>query len=213
LKLTKFSHACVRLEGDGGVIVLDPGGFTEDESVAGADAILITHEHPDHFMESRVRAAAADNPGLQVWTITSVATALTGLGSRLNVVGDGDRFSVAGFEVEAHGVWHEEIHPDIPRITNTGFLVDGRVFHPGDALTVPDKPIETLLLPVHAPWSRTADLIDWLREVKPTRTLAVHDAMLSAIGLGIVGGLLTDRGPGTGTTYRRLDPLEQTTEV
>jgi L-ascorbate metabolism protein UlaG (beta-lactamase superfamily) len=213
MKLTKFGHACVRIEGDGGTIVIDPGVFTEDSSVEIADALLITHQHPDHFFEDRIRTAAAANPGLAIWTIGAVAESLTGLGSQLHVIGDGDAFTAAGFEVEAHGTWHAEIHPDIPRITNTGFLIDGRLFHPGDALTVPDKPIETLMLPLHAPWSRTADLIDWLREVAPTRALAVHDAALSAIGVALVGGLLGDRGPGTGTTYSRLEPLQTTTDV
>jgi L-ascorbate metabolism protein UlaG (beta-lactamase superfamily) len=208
MRLTKFSHACIRLEGDDGTLVLDPGGFTEAASISGADAILITHEHPDHFQENRIREAAAANPGLQIWTIDSVAASLTGLGPALHVVGHGDTFTAAGFDVEAHGTWHHEIHRDIPRIHNTGFLIDDRVFHPGDALTVPDKPIETLMLPVHAPWSRTGDLIDWLRAVAPGRALAVHDAALSAIGIGMVGGLLGDRGPGIGTTYQRLEPLE-----
>jgi L-ascorbate metabolism protein UlaG (beta-lactamase superfamily) len=213
MKLTKFGHACVRLDGDGGRLVLDPGGFTEDAAIAGADAILITHEHPDHFLENRVRAAAAANPGLEVWTVAAVAESLIGLGDQLHVVGHGDTFTAAGFEVEAHGTWHAEIHPDIPRITNTGFLIDARLFHPGDALTVPDKAIETLLLPVHAPWSRISDLIDWLREVAPTRAVGVHDGLLNAFGLTLVGGLLGDRGPGIGTEYVRLEPLQETTTV
>jgi L-ascorbate metabolism protein UlaG (beta-lactamase superfamily) len=209
MRLTKFGHACIRLDSYGSTLVIDPGGFSEDASVANADAILITHEHPDHFMEDRVRAAAAANPGLQIWTVAAVAESLTGLGSQVHVVGDGDAFTAAGFEVEAHGILHAEIHPEIPRITNTGFLIDQRLFHPGDALTVPDKPIEILMLPLHAPWSRTAELIDWVREVAPGRAFAVHDGALNAIGLALVGGLLGDRGPGIGTEYRRLEPLEQ----
>jgi L-ascorbate metabolism protein UlaG (beta-lactamase superfamily) len=209
MRLTKFGHACIRLDGHGSTLVIDPGGFSEDASVANADAILITHEHPDHFIEDRVRAAAAANPGLQIWTVAAVAESLTGLGSQVHVVGDGDAFTAAGFEVEAHGILHAEIHPEIPRIKKTGFLIDQRLFHPGDALTVPDKPIETLMLPLHAPWSRTAELIDWVREVAPGRAFAVHDGALNAIGLALVGGLLGDRGPGIGTEYRRLEPLEQ----
>ena len=88
------------------------------------------------------------------------------------MIGDGDTFTAAGFSVEAHGVLHAEIHRDIPRITNTGFFIDNFLFHPGDALTVPDQQVETLLLPVHAPWSRTADLIDWVREIAPKTALA-----------------------------------------
>jgi L-ascorbate metabolism protein UlaG (beta-lactamase superfamily) len=209
MKLTKFGHSCIRLDGEEGSIVIDPGIYTEDSSIAGVDAILVTHEHPDHFAESRLRDAAAASPGLAIWTIDSVAASLTGLGGQLHVVGHGDTFAVAGFEIEAHGTWHHEIHPDIPRIHNSGFFVDHRLFHPGDALTVPEQPVETLMLPVHAPWSRTADLIDWLREVAPSRALAVHDAGLSEIGLALVGGLLTDRGPGTGTSYQRVEPTEE----
>ncbi len=38
---------------------------------------------------------------------------------------------------------------------------------PGDALTVPDGRVDTLPLPVHAPWSTVGDLIDYVREVAP----------------------------------------------
>lgn len=213
MKLTKFGHACVRVEADGGTLVIDPGGFTEAGAVDGADAILITHEHPDHFIESRVREAVAANPGVQVWTVAAVAESLTGLGEQLHVVGHGDAFTAAGFEVETHGTWHAEIHRDIPRVANSGFLINQRLFHPGDALTVPDKPIDTLLLPVHAPWSRISDLIDWLREVAPTRALAVHDGLLNSNGLGLVGGLLGERGPGVGTSYLRIEPLDTMPDV
>ena len=47
MKLTKHEHACVVLEKDGASIVIDPGSFSSGaaEIIAGADAILITHEH------------------------------------------------------------------------------------------------------------------------------------------------------------------------
>jgi hypothetical protein len=100
------------------------------------------------------------------------------------------------------------IHTDIPRIRNVGFLLDGALFHPGDALTVPDQPVETLMLPMHAPWSRISDLIDWVREVGPQRSFAVHDGLLNDIGLGMVDRLLGESGPGIGAPYRRLAPAE-----
>ena len=49
MRITKFGHACVRLETGEHTIVLDPGGFTEPEAVDGATAVLITHEHADHY--------------------------------------------------------------------------------------------------------------------------------------------------------------------
>jgi len=206
MELTKHGHACVTL-GDGDRrLVVDPGVFTEESALDGASAVLVTHEHPDHFVPERLRAALDADPALEVWTNSSVAAQLEGLGSRVHVVGHGDAVTVAGFDVHVHGELHAEIHPEIPRIPNIGFLVDGLVFHPGDALTVPDEPVRTLLLPMHAPWSRTADLIDYVRAVHADHAYAVHDGALNDIGLGMVTGLLGERGPGTPTPFSRLAP-------
>lgn len=206
MELTKHGHACVAISDGDRRIVVDPGAFTDPAALDGASAVLVTHEHPDHFQPDRLQAALAADPALEVWTNRSVADQLEGLGTRLHVVGHGDAVTVAGFEVRVHGELHAEIHPDIPRIPNIGFLVGGQLFHPGDAFTVPDEPVATLLLPMHAPWSRTAEVIDYVRAVDADQAYAVHDALLSDIGLGVVGGLLGERGPGTPTPFSRLAP-------
>jgi hypothetical protein len=111
--------------------------------------------------------------------------------------------------VRVYGEWHAEVHQDIPRIGNIGFLVDGNVFHPGDAFTVPEAPVRTLLLPVHGPWSRTGQLVDWVRAVGPGRCVAVHDGALNDVGLATVDRLLGDQGPGIGTGFVHPKPGEQ----
>ena len=206
MELTKHGHACVVLSDGERRLVIDPGAFTEPSALDGASAVLITHEHADHFVPDRVRAALDADPALEVWTNKSVAAQLEGLGSRVNVVGNGDAVTAAGFEVTVHGELHAEIHPDVPRIANIGFLVNGQVFHPGDALIVPDQPVETLLVPMHAPWSRTADLIDYVRAVHADQAFGVHDGLLNDTGCGLVTGLLGERGPGTPTPFSRLAP-------
>ncbi|CAG6393714.1 MBL fold metallo-hydrolase [Streptomyces cocklensis] len=204
MELTKFGHACVQLEKDGRRLVIDPGGLSDATALEGADAVLVTHEHFDHFSEAVLRRAAAARPGLQIWTNPSVAKRLDGLGTQVSTTGDGDAFTVAGFDVRVHGAWHAVIHPDVPRIPNIGFLVDDALFHPGDALTVPDGPVGTLLLPVHAPWSTVGDLIDYVREVAPRDAYAVHDGALNDIGATMVEGFLGEGGPGVPARYHRL---------
>jgi L-ascorbate metabolism protein UlaG (beta-lactamase superfamily) len=206
MELTKHGHACVTLDDGGRRLVIDPGAFTDASALDGAGAVLITHEHVDHFDPEKLRTAMDADPALEVWTNGSVAGRLEGLGSRVHVVGDGDAVSVAGFEVTVHGEHHAVIHPDVPRIANIGFLVGGQVFHPGDALTVPEEPVATLLLPVHAPWNKVSEVIDYVRAVHADQAFAVHDGLLNDTGLGILGGMLGEKGPGTPTPYSRLAP-------
>jgi L-ascorbate metabolism protein UlaG (beta-lactamase superfamily) len=206
MELTKHGHASVVLSHEGRRLVIDPGAFTDPVALDGASAVLITHEHADHFEPQRLRAAMDTDPGLEVWTNRSVADQLEGLGSRVHVVGHGDTLSVAGFDVHVHGELHAEIHPDLPRIPNVGFLVAGQVFHPGDAFTVPEEPVSTLLLPVHAPWSKAAEVIDYVRAVDADQAYAIHDGLLNDLGLDLLAGLLGERGPGTPTPYSRLAP-------
>ncbi|MFJ8591156.1 MBL fold metallo-hydrolase [Streptomyces sp. NPDC093598] len=205
MKLTKKSHACVRLEKDGRTLVLDPGAFSEEDAALGADAILVTHEHPDHFDEFRLRAAMENNPAAEIWTLKAVAEKISSaFPGRVHTVGHGDSFTAAGFDVQVHGELHAVIHPDIPRITNVGYLVDGgRVFHPGDALTVPGHPVETLMLPVMAPWSKISEVIDYVRELKPQRAYDIHDAYLTDLARPIYDRQIGQLG---GSEHLRLTP-------
>ncbi|HET6360344.1 MBL fold metallo-hydrolase [Streptomyces sp.] len=208
MRLTKMTHACIRLEKDGQTLVIDPGTFSEQDAAVGADVILVTHEHPDHFNEDRLRAAMEANPGAGIWTLRSVAEKISAaFPGRVHTVGHGDTFTAAGFDVQVHGELHAVIHPDIPRITNVGYLVDGSVFHPGDALTVPGHPVETLLLPVQAPWSKISEVIDYVREVKPRRAIDVHDALLTDLARPIYDRQIGELG---GTDHGRLTPGETT---
>ncbi|MEU8520119.1 MBL fold metallo-hydrolase [Streptomyces sp. NBC_01216] len=204
MKLTKKSHACVRLEKDGRTLVIDPGGFSEEDAALGADVLLVTHEHPDHYDEARLRACLDADPAAELWTLRSVAGRLAAAyPGRVHTVGHGDTFSAAGFDVQVYGELHAVIHPDIPRITNVGYLVDGSVFHPGDALTVPGEPVDTLLLPVMAPWSKISEVIDYVRELGPRRAIDVHDALLTDLARPIYDRQIGDLG---GTDHSRLAP-------
>ena len=207
MRLTKLGHACVRLEKDGAALVIDPGVWSgADAALAGAGAVLITHEHADHLDSDAVRAALSGDAGLELWANSSVAGQFADFGRRVHAVAHGDTFTAAGFDVHVYGRDHAQIHRDVPIIANTGFAVDGEVFHPGDSLTVPEDRVPTLLLPVAAPWLKTSEWIDYAREVAPQRAYAIHEAILNANGLGLTQRMLLLAAEPTGAPYTRLEP-------
>jgi L-ascorbate metabolism protein UlaG (beta-lactamase superfamily) len=209
MRLRKLGHACVRLVQAGVTLVIDPGSFSAPDALDGANAVLITHEHVDHIVPDQLRAAAQNVPDLRIWSNPSVADLLAGGGLHVETVAAGDRFRVADtFDVLVVGEWHAVIHPDVPRVGNVCYLVDSLVFHPGDSFTPPEQPVDTLLLPVYAPWCKISEVIDYTRAVKPRLAVPIHDALLSDYGLALVDRLLGPQGPGIGTNYRRLGPTD-----
>jgi len=207
MRMTKLGHACVRLEKDGTALVIDPGTWSDaDAALSGASAVLITHEHPDHVDYDAVRAALTGDPGLELWTNAAVAGQFADFGGRVHAVQSGEEFTTAGFGVHVYGREHALIHRDVPLVANTGFAVDGEVFHPGDSLTVPEEPVPTLLLPVVAPWLKTSEMIDYVRGVAPRRAYAIHDGLLNANGIGLTQRMLLLAAQPTGGDYVRLEP-------
>jgi L-ascorbate metabolism protein UlaG (beta-lactamase superfamily) len=196
MKITKFTHACVRLEQDGRILVIDPGVWSEPEALDGAHAVLVTHEHADHVEAARLAAA-----GLPVFAPSGADIG----GVEATPVASGQVFDAAGFRITAVGDRHALIYGNLPDCPNLGYIVEDAIYHPGDALFVPDQAIETLLVPAGAPWLKLSEAIDFVRAVGPTRTIPIHDAGISERGMSSVTawfGRATDNG------YRWLAPGE-----
>jgi L-ascorbate metabolism protein UlaG (beta-lactamase superfamily) len=192
------------------VLVFDPGTFSEaDQALAGAHAVLITHEHADHVDVDAVAAALQSNKDLELFAPEVVAATLRSkapdAGSRIHAAAAGEEFETAGFAVRTFGGQHALIHPLIPVVANVGFLVDGNVYHPGDSFAIPDGvDVQTLLVPIHAPWNKVGEVVDFVIGVRAPQAFPVHDALLNEMGRGLVEGHVTRIGAKYGTAYRHL---------
>ena len=147
MRITKLGHACVRLEHDGHHAGPRPGGVHRAGALDGADAVLITHEHPDHYLPDHLRASDA-----AIFTIEAVAARIRedapDVAERVTVVAPGESFDAGGLPVRAVGERHAVIHPELPRFDNSGYVVtlgETLVYHPGDALTGPGEDVDVLL--------------------------------------------------------------------
>lgn len=210
MKLTKYTHACIRLEKDGQALVLDPGTFSEtDRALDGAGAVLITHEHGDHVDVPAVVSALRGDEALQVFAPERVAEQLRGEAAfavaRVHAVEPGTAFETVGFHVQTFGGQHALIHPLVPVVANIGYLIDSNVYHPGDSFVIPDAiSVRTLLVPVHAPWNKVGEVVDFVIGVRAPKAFPIHDALLNKTGLGLIEGHVTRLGAKYGTVYAHL---------
>jgi L-ascorbate metabolism protein UlaG (beta-lactamase superfamily) len=165
MKITHFGHACVLVKvplRDKTVqVLIDPGTYSRDfEDLLNIDLVLITHSHPDHLDNDRLRALLERNPDTDLVHSAGAEATLASMTPSRCVAKPGDILRLRGVEITVTGGDHACIHPDLPGCDNNGYLVGGSLFHPGDSLEPPPFDVDTLLLPAGGPWSQSFDCRD-----------------------------------------------------
>ncbi len=181
MRITKFGHCCLLIEEQGLRILTDPGNLSDGQNtVTDIDVVLITHEHTDHFHSESVQAVLKNNPNAVVITNTAVGTLLEKLDVGYQCVEHGGHFVQGDVRFEGHGEQHAAFHSSIPNIQNTGYFIGERLFYPGDALTVPGRPVDVLALPVAGPWMKFSEAVDYAVATNAKIAFPVHEAIMKA---------------------------------
>lgn len=204
MRLTKYEHACFTLEEAGQVLVVDPGGFTTDFiAPQGVVAVVITHEHGDHFDHDQLAAIIDKNPEAVIVGHASITVQIEAFATR--AVSAGDTVTIGEFRLEFFGGEHAVIAPNFPPLANLSVLINDLVYYPGDSFAVPGKPVDTLALPVGAPWLKISETIEFALAVQPRLAFPTHDAVLSSIGKSLPDRMLLGVLERAGVLYERID--------
>ena len=187
IRVTKIHHACLTIDDGRTRLLLDPGQLGPRPGLDGVNAVLITHRHSDHLDPGLVEEAL--RRGIPVWAPGDALDELGGLGARgedgLHEAVTGTTLRIGTLPVQVAGNRHAEVHPTLPGPANRAYLVAGRVLVTGDEHPVPPDRLTALVTPVDAPWLRAADLIRYVRALRPKLVVGVHDGLLNADGLAV----------------------------
>lgn len=183
MKITKIGHCCLYIEIQHISFLTDPGAWTTDQNtLKNIDAILITHEHPDHLHLDSVKILRRNNPQANIFTNRGVAKILEKEHIPFQLLEHGECRYFHNISLEAFGEKHAFIAKDVQQVINTGYLFAERFFYGGDAFFIPPKSVEILALPVCGPWMKIADALEYLEKIRPQKAFPVHDGMLKIFG-------------------------------
>ena len=208
MRITKLEHAALILEEAGRRLVVDPGGLTNPIlGITDVDAIVITHEHADHWTADQLKRIQDSSPKAVILAPSGVANAAEGVD--IQVVSPGETVQVGPWTLRFFGGNHAIIHPTLPVVENVGVLVNGRFYYPGDSFTIPlGVEVDTLAAPAGAPWLKISEAMDFVSMVAPKRAFGTHDGVLSAAGIGLVHDRLKAVTEAKGGEYFPLKPGE-----
>ena len=153
MRLTKLEHSALVIEHSGTKLFIDPGKFTTPiTEAAGAVAVVITHQHDDHWTPDQLRRIVEANTEVRLFGPAGVAAAAADFD--IEVVDAGDEVEAGPFRLRFFGGRHAIIHRSIPVIDNVGVLVNDALYYAGDSFTVPEGVAVEVLA---APAARTVD--------------------------------------------------------
>jgi L-ascorbate metabolism protein UlaG (beta-lactamase superfamily) len=196
------------LENTGQRLFIDPGNFTTPlTDTAGTAAVVITHEHADHWTPEQLDRIVSMNPSVQVFAPAGVAAAAPN--HNITVVSAGDVVDAGPFTLQFFGGKHAVIHEQIPVVDNIGVLVNGELYYAGDSFTIPEGiQVGTLAAPAGAPWLKISEVMDFVMAIKPKRSFPTHEMVLSRAGKDLSNARIKSATEEVGGEFFPMEPHE-----
>ncbi|MFD4420338.1 MBL fold metallo-hydrolase [Agromyces sp. NPDC058484] len=206
MRLTKLEHAALVIEDSANKLYIDPGKFTTPiTESSGAVAVVVTHQHDDHWTPEQLRRIVEANPDVRIFGAAGVAAAASDFA--VQAVAAGDEIDVGTFRLRFFGGKHAQIHPSIPIIDNVGVLVNDALYYAGDSFAVPqDVAVDVLAAPAAAPWMKISEAMDYVMAVAPRRAFPTHEMLLSQAGKALSNARLAWATEQGGGEYLPLEP-------
>lgn len=175
MKVTRFTQSCLLVEEGGTRILIDPSGEETGNDFGKLDGVLYTHEHGDHFDPDLAQKFA--DGGVAIYANASTAKKMK---SQPNIVNDGQEFQAGDFQIKAIELPHCPMPDGSAGPQNTGYLINGKFFDPGDGKELAGLKVDNLALPITGPDISMRDAFDFAKQVGAKIAIPVHYDKLGA---------------------------------
>jgi len=195
MRITHLGNAAVLVETDDARILIDPGNLSDAwHSLTDLDAVLVTHQHPDHIDPNNIGQLLSANRAARVLVEPSILAqvadgSIPELPNAMAFPPD-DQTVMGDVLITAVGGQHAIIHRDIARIGNVGYVLRSAgqptLFHPGDAYDTVPQGVDVLAVPTYGPWAAMKETIDFVRAVGALEGFPIHGELLNERGQNLI---------------------------
>ncbi len=184
MKFTKLEHSGCIIENNSKKLVCDPVEFeAKIPKLSNVEVIIITHKHGDHFQPQILEKIVMKNPNVRIFAPQDFEISEIN-GQKIEKVEAVTGCNTANFSLKFFGRNHMPIIPNKIPCANIGVTINDKIVNPGDSFDLPNdlQNPELLLVPSEAPWLKSFESMEYIRNVQPKLVVPVHNAVLSKTG-------------------------------
>ncbi|MEE9525697.1 MAG: MBL fold metallo-hydrolase [Candidatus Woesearchaeota archaeon] len=180
MKITKYPQSCILIEDyKGKNILFDPGTYVYEQSDItpdywkNIDILLLTHKPGDHTDPEAIKVIIENNNPI-ILTNDEVQAYLKENGIESEVITEKE---IENIKIKAITSLHGDLSKfgkETPK--NTAFLIDDKILHLGDTMTIDEKPYaDIILIPISDVAAMDAKkAAEFVNEVKPKLAIPIH---------------------------------------
>ena len=181
MKITKYPQSCVLIEANGKNILIDPGKYTYEqidmkpEDWKNIDILLLTHEHADHMMPEAIKIIAKNNNPV-ILTNKPVHDILEKEGIKSEILNPGQERIIENIKITGVKSKHGDLPSGNLAPEVIGFLIDDKIYHPGDTVYLKEKPYaDIVFVPICGTVVMDAkEVVRFVKEIKPKLVIPIH---------------------------------------